>query len=280
MKEKIMNWKLLAKAENFVKQNGSTISMVGAMVSLGLALYSAYKASNKVVKIKDEYDKAVAKAEEEHTEEELKAAIKDVKSMKNIKLVLAYKFVILFGGSALGLMLLSKYIDGITIAGLTTLVMKNQDKLENLAKNAKEMIGEEKFKEVEDKSLEDLITQNFTDGPVALQPKFGAGDMYVDMETGTLFQMQKEDLELAMQNAKDYCNRNHGLFIEKWFSIRGLELPSYLATSKGNMCWGPNNPFDAYIGRRTVFGMTVNTVEYAHPSKPPKYSGVPNLCYR
>lgn len=292
MKEKIMNWKFLQKAENYIKQNGSTISMVGAMGALGLAIYSAFKASNKVSEIYREYNEKVEDINErwgnpdEFMDDQLDwvektkvESLKEAKTMRNLKYILAYKFVILWGGSSLALMFLSKYIDGLAIAGLTTLAYKNQEKLETFVNNAKEMIGEEKFKEIENKSLEDLLMENFTDGPAAYQLKHGEGVVFLEPEAPVLFQMKPDDLKSAIDYAEDYCNRNHGLFLEKWYSMLGLELPE--KKLKDRLCWGPKRPFKAKIEKREfpTLGITVNCIVYDKSAIAPMYAGLPSSMW-
>ena len=112
--------------------------MVGAMVSLGLAIYSAFKASDDVSEAHKRYETRVAEINEDYSDdddvnyssEEKEKLLKEAKATRNVAYILAYKLVILFGGSSLVLMALAKWLDGLAIAGLTTLVAKNQDKLE------------------------------------------------------------------------------------------------------------------------------------------------------
>ena len=215
MKEKLLNWQFLSKAEKYIKANGSTISMVGAMVSLGLAIYSAFKASDDISKAHTRYETMVAEINEDYSDdddvnyssEEKERLLKEAKATRNVSYILAYKLVILFGGSSLVLMALAKWLDGLAIAGLTTLVAKNQDKLEKFMDNTKELIGEEKFQEIDNKTLEQLFLGNFTDGPVAFDATIAEGQMFFDTETGIVFKMPNFRSGLNIQKASDVGDR-------------------------------------------------------------------------
>lgn len=274
------DFKFLDKAAKFVSDNGSTLSMIGGIATLAGALYAAFKASDEVSEIKEKY---VADSEEIESraisEDEKAKELKDLKSMRNIRLIFAEKWAIILGVTSGGLIFLTKYLDGLAITGLTALAVSQQDKIKSMAKNAKEMLGEEKFVEFENKNLDDLVRRNFfgDDGePLALRMRPGEGEVYVCTQTGALFQAQKRDIEAIIQNAESYCARNHELYEDKWFDMLGL-APDRRPNDGKVRCWGPKNPFKAHIGRRELFNgnMSCLSIEYDYQSQPPRVSGAP-----
>lgn len=202
--------------------------------------------------------------------------MKILKKLRILEIIDAEKWTLLLGGTSAGLTFLTKYLDGLTIAGLTTLVATQQDKIKSMAKNAKEMLGEEKFKEFEDRNLDDLVMRNFvteTGEPKCMKAYDGVygGECIVDTNTGVIFQIQKEDLLDAFKWGESECSRNHGLTQQKWESHLGLPP----TTSSKERVWGPKNPFKAHIGERTIRGMTLSSIEYEYMPRTPKGSGVP-----
>ena len=161
-KDKAFDIKFLGKVGNFGRENGSTISMVGGIVTLVGALYAAFKASGEVADISETYVKKVKEIETSSlTIDEKAKEIKDAKAMRNIRYICAEKWTLLFGGTSAGLIFLTKYLDGIAISGLAAVAMAKQDELKSLAEKTKELFGEEKFKEIEEKTLEEKVLKNF-----------------------------------------------------------------------------------------------------------------------
>ena len=274
--KKDVDLSFIGKIENIVKANGSTFACAGAGVALVLTICAAFKASPEVTKIKEKYDPKIEEIKSRASEEpKTKELLKDTRTERNLRYILAYKWVLLFGGSSLGLMILCKYIDGIAIAGLTTLVATNQEKLKLLAENAKQMIGEEKFKEIEDKSLEDLVLENLGagEGPVAIQPKHDKGQLWLCTLHGVMFQMTRKDLLEAFEWAENQCKTCHGLSEDKWWSHIGYEPP----TDSRNNFWGPKCPFKAHLGTRTFLGVAMESVEFEHLPQSAKNAGIPTV---
>ena len=269
IKDKTIDMKFLGKIGNFVKENGSTLSMVGGLLTLVGALYCAFKASDEVSDIHEDYVKKVEEIERSDAPVDQKAKeIKDAKSMRNIKYVCAEKYTILFGAGSAGLIFLTKYLDGIAISGLAAVAMAKQEELKSLAEKTKELVGEEKFKEIEEKTLEDKILRNFVkeDENVALKPYHRGGKIFVDTNTGALFQMQEDDLKAVLDRAEDYCARNHYLYQDKFFSMLGIDPPKEPVPKVRR--WGPENPFKAYIGTQTCYGATLKSIEYDYQPQP------------
>ena len=111
--------KYVGGLEGFLKQNGSTVSMVAGFVTLGLCIWRAYKASGEVSDIQKNYVEQKQKiAGSGLSDDEKRVKMKELRSERNTKFILAYKFVWLFGGSTLAFMLLSQYLNGIAFTAL------------------------------------------------------------------------------------------------------------------------------------------------------------------
>lgn len=265
--------KLLGGLEHFLKENASTISMMGGIACILTAIYSAYKASEDVVEINEKYEAEKKDVNSRPISDVEKGIIlKELKTNRNIKLVLAYKLVILFGGSAIALELLTQYLNGITIAGLTALAFGKEEEIRNLIKNGKEMIGEEKMKEIEDKSLEDIISEKFFGDSTARRVSPRGGHLVIDTDSATLFQISESDLKDVLQHAKEYCERNHGLSQSKFFEMLGfVESP----TDARVKWWGPKRPFNAHISNRSYLGAQFPSIEYDYSSGSAWDAGIP-----
>ena len=238
---------------NFVKDNASTISMAGGIGCILVALYSAFKASDDVSKIHEDFIEKVEGIKSEGLSEDEEATrIKEAKSDRNVHYILAYKFVGIFGLGAIGLSLLSKYLDGMAIAGLSAFVMSKEDELKAFAKNAKDMLGEEKFKELEQKTLEDRISEKFfgESGAVLIDPR--NGKLVADEDSETLFQVDVDELEGVLQFAENYFN-THGQRMSQADYLKMLGFKTIPEEAK-NRWWGPKNPFKARIGKRPYLG--------------------------
>lgn len=269
LKNKMSDMKFVGKITNFVKENGSTLSMVGGLICLGISLYEAFKASDEVSEIGKEYAKKIEEIERSTaTGDEKAKQLKQAKSMRNLQYVSAEKWTLVFGGASAGLIFLTKYLDGIAISGLAALAMSKQEELKNFTEKAKEIIGEDKVEEIKEECLEDKILRNFVkeDGNVALKPYHRGGKIFVDTNTGAIFQMDEEDLKAVLERAEDYCARNHYLYQDKFFSMMGVDPPDEKQAKVRR--WGPDNPFKAKIGTRTAFGMTCSSIEYDYQPQP------------
>lgn len=251
----------------FLNENAPTLAIGGAIGTLVGALWAAFKASENVSKAKAKYDEKVKKiASEAISEDEKAAKMKDAKSECNTRYVLAYKWAALLGAGSIALMITANALNGAKIAGITAIAMANQDKLKKLAENGKKMIGDAPWKEVEDKTLEDIVAENFfgKDGPKAkkLNPK--NGKVFVETTSGTIIQSEEYDINDALQRAEEYFEHRGELSQAKYFEMLG-----YAETPAGSkeLFWGRNNPFKAHVGKRTFpnLGLTCFSIELDNP---------------
>lgn len=251
----------------FLNENAPTLAIGGAIGTLVGALYAAFKASHDVAKTKEKYDQKVEKIASEGLSEDEKALkMKDAKAERNTHYILAYKWAGLLGIGSIALMITANALNGAKIAGLTAIAMANQDKLKKLAENGKKMIGDVPWKEVEDKTLEDMVTENFfgKDGPKAKKFNPKNGKIFVEPTSGTMFQSEEYDANDALRQAEDYFKRMGELSQAKYFEMLGYtEAP----TGSKELFWGKNNPFKAHIGTRSFpnLGLTCFSIELDNP---------------
>ena len=252
----------------FLNENAPTHAIGGAIGTLVGALYAAFKASHDVAKTKEKYDKKVKKiASEAISEDEKALKMKDAKAERNTHYILAYKWAGLLGIGSIALMVTANALNGAKIAGLTAIAMANQDKIRKFAENGKKMLGDAPWKEVEDKTLEDMVAENFfgKDGPKAkkLNPK--NGKVFVETTSATIIQSEEYDINDALQRAEEYFKQRGELSQAKYFEMLGF-AESPLGSKE--LFWGKNNPFKAHVGTRTFpnLGLTCFSIE---PDNPP-----------
>ena len=265
-KSKFMDNKTVGMVGRFLNENAPTLLIGGAIGTLVGALYAAFKASHDVADVKDTYDGKVKEIEAEGLSEGDKAIqIKEAKSERNVKYVLAYKWVGLLGLASISLMIGANAMNGAKIATLTTLAVANQDKLKKLAENGKKMIGEEPWKEIENKTLDDIISENFfgEDGPKAKRIDPKNGELFVlfnpDFSRATLFQSMEEDVRCAIENAERYYRNNGNLLGEDKFDEFLGFVPD--PSEKSERYWTPEQPFKVHIGTRDCLGGTFKSLE-------------------
>jgi len=247
----------------FLNENAPTLAIGGAIGTLVGALYAAFKASHDVAKTKEKYDKKVEKiASEAISEDEKALKMKDAKAERNTHYILAYKWAGLLGIGSIALMVTANALNGAKIAGLTAIAMANQDKLKKLAENGKKMIGDAPWKEVEDKTLEDMVAENFfgKDGPKAKKFNPKNGKVFVETTSGTIIQSEECDVNDALRGAEEYFKNRGELSQAKYFEMLGF-AESPLGSKE--LFWGKNNPFKAHIGNRTFpnLGLTCFSIE-------------------
>lgn len=305
IKTKVSESTAVGKVENFLNENGPTVSMIGALIALGITIYEAFKASDKVSEIKENYEEQVkqieAKAASEPEksesnddssesgiaeiadpaviEDQIKKELKELKTYRNVLYILAYKWVIAGGTIAALLMFLCNYLNGAKIATVGAALALSEDKLKKTMKSAKEILPDDKVTDLENKTLEKLVGRNFMDekdGPIVIRPDrrtVGIGDIYVDSYSGIQFQFRGTEKELleVFDRATDYCYRCHGLPVAKFYSMLGIPTPP---CAWGN--WGPNRPFKAHIEKRELCGATFKTIIYDYTPGSLADAGCPN----
>lgn len=274
--------KTMNTIKNLLSAHGSTAAMIGGFGFFGLAICAAFKASEEIVKAREKFNQEKEKIASESLEMPVeKEKMREAKTTRNISYVMAYKWVLLFGTAGFGLMTLTKIMDGHAIATWAGIAATQKDKLEKLGENAKKIIGEEKFKEIQDKTAEDSFLQNFmcNGEPFALELEGKDLEVFMEPETEMIFLGNKADLTIALNNAKEECARNHSLQASKLYSDKlAIDLSS---SQKGKelsyLYWGPKNEFDWKFGECKRRGCTWQTIEWVHQPTSGKAAGIPGF---
>lgn len=274
--------KTMSTIKNLLSVHGSTAAMIGGFGFFGLAICAAFKASEEIVKAREKFNLEKEKIVSEGLEMPIeKEKMREANTARNISYVLAYKWVILFGAAGFGLMTLTKIMDGHAIATWAGIAATQKDKLEKLGENAKKIIGEEKFKEIQDKTADDSFLQNFMSNgePFALELEGKDLEVFMEPETEMIFLGNKADLTIALNNAKEECARNHSLQASKLYADKlAIDLSSSQKGKElGHLYWGPKNEFDWKFGERKRRGCTWQTVEWVHQPTSGKAAGVPGF---
>lgn len=274
----LKNNRYVGGVEGFLKQNGSTISMVAGFVTLGLTIWRAYKASSDIAKIQADYESGKKKiAAEGLSEDEKRVKIKELKTERNTKSILAYKWVLLFGSSTLGLMLLSQYLNGIAFTALAGYAMKEEDKVKQFVKKGKEVLGEDKFKEVEDGILEDKIkTANQPCIADQLTSASNEGVLVADSITGLISEFKSlDDVKDALTGGEKYWSRNHGISFEKFLQNTGFNYSAANTDpTERSLGWDANNPLITSLDYSKYKAAQVLTIFYTNQPKPMNISAL------
>ena len=305
IKTKVTESTSVGKIENFLDENGPTLSLFGSFIMLGITIYSAFKASEKVTEIKKDYEEKVKQIEAEPLPEipegvgveegsetaknfdakreeavkDKKQRIKELKTYRNVLYILAYKWVMAGGSLTALLMFLCNYLNGAKIATVTAALALSEDKIRKGMQSAKELLPDSKVEELENKTLEKLVGRNFMDEngePVIIRPDTrtpGDKDIYVDSKFGTQFQFKgtEKELQEIFDRATDYCYRCHGLPVGKFYTMLGIPTPPWAWGT-----WGPNRPFKAHIEKRELCGAVFKTIVYDYDPGTLAEAGCPN----
>lgn len=154
--------KFFSGLKNVLDTNAPTLATFGSILGVGLTIIFMHKAAKQAAAVEETYEERVQDLEKRVEDGLLKE--KDLKDEKNhskiekyMRLVYIYRWAVLSGFGAVAFALLSNYLNGRTIAALTGFVALNNEKLREYAKKGKEMLGEEKFKELQDTVEKELF---------------------------------------------------------------------------------------------------------------------------
>ncbi len=278
LKDIKINGGMLGNVGSFIKQNGSTLSMIGSIMSIGAALYTAFKASEDVNRIHEKYEADLAEMRSEGLE--TPERVKELKGTRNIHYVLAFRKPILFGLLAGGLTFTTHYLDGLAIGGLTTALALEKDRVAKMIENGKEAFGDVPWKEVEDKTIEDLMNEKFftPDGPKVRRFSRTDGDLlFVETEEADWIQINRNDLQAVIDWAEEYTKK-HALGKDSFYTRLGLpwvERPRAKDGSAAMKFWGPDHPFKAHLGKVHIYGNDMAALIYDNPSTTAWKAGVP-----
>lgn len=235
-----------------IDDHAPTILCAGSGIALGLCIFSAFKASKNVVKIRNRYEEKSADIQKDWTagkisDEEMKDLEREARINRDVQYALAYKYVSLFGIISFGCSFASNRISGSKIAGLTVALAASEDKIKKFAKSVKDKVGSEEFKEIRDDFRKEVLDEQMNnDVPFDISKKSdGENEILIfDTYLGSPFWGTIEDVQNAITLAEEYIKRNHVLNYNKWRGFLGLpDCPAGGAAE-----WNPLHPFKARIG--------------------------------
>ena len=247
--------KFLSGVKNLLDTNAPTIATFGSIDGVGLTIFFMHKASKAAATVEEKYEEKVEWFDNKVEDGEMKAEdAKEEKARskmdKAMRLVYIYRWALLSGIGSAGFALLSNYLNGRTIAALTGFVALNNERIREYAKKGKEMLGEEKFKELQDNVEKELFDKKVKKGDIkperskslvsdSAEPEDGCVRYFVpgfdwiwEVPAGRMNDVLAEAQRMEYLNMNDLRNM--------------LGLPSCKWASP--YCWDEGNPFKAHIG--------------------------------
>ena len=147
--------------------NAPTIMTFGSVLGVIGTVYFMHRAAKEAAKVEEKYEEKLEElTAETEDEEELKEAKAHLKMNKCMSLLYIYRWALASGIGSAGFAILSNYLNGRTIMMLGTLLATNTDKLQKVSEKAKELVGEEKFKELKESVENELLGEKITKGEV------------------------------------------------------------------------------------------------------------------
>jgi len=253
-----MNKNFFGGFKKTLDTNAPTLATFGSILGLGLTIFFMHKASKSAAKVEEKYEEYVKGLEndavdgfgEPIAEDDIKDEKSRLKMDKTLRLIYIYRWALLSGIGSAGFAILSNYLNGRTIATIGSLLALNQKRLKEYAKKGKELIGEEKFKELQDNVEKELFADKLMSGNVKTEKAKvevnGSDDpepgfvRYYDTYWGEMYDIPQGRLKDAIAEAERYEYLN-------WNDWRGmLGIDSCQAGYK--IMWDKKNPFKAHEG--------------------------------
>ena len=251
---------IIHNGKKLLDEYGPELACGGALVCLGMALYSAFKASKKVVEAEKDYQKEVEKIEQQEAAEDADVAgeahpknVRKARIARDIDYVLAYKWALLFGGASAFLMILSRQLSGTKIAGLTAALCMSEDKLKKLGGKVKDIIGEDELNKLKSEIRQEQAeaTEKKEDVPWKTETGKKSVGTYNPEGTkkvfdATAYAMYEFDTEGHILDwnaaAMDYFAKHGELDYNKFRSLGGFEdCPLGYGTK-----WDKDNPYEGF----------------------------------
>ena len=247
--------KLFTGIKDALDSNLPTIATFGSLVGIGAMFYFMHKAAKEAYLEQESYrlDKSEAKELFINDPEMLKAETRKNKLDHCLQLVYIYRWALLSGAAAGTCALLSNWLNGRTIATMGVLLATNQDKLKKGGEKVKEMIGEEKFKELQDTVNSEIFGEKAINGELKTEiaktpirndnePPWDEDDWerYYDTYSGEIYELHHGVVEDMISEASKLTF----LKWNEWRNMLGFDS-CMLGCDHG---WGNRNRFKAHIG--------------------------------
>ena len=263
--------KFLNSIRGFLDSNAPTIATFGSVLGVAATVYFMHRAAKNAAKVEEKYEEDLKymEADLEHedgspaTEDDLKMEKNRLKMNKYLQLIYIYRWALLSGIGSAGFAFLSNYLNGRTIATITGLLALNNDKLREYAKKGKEMIGEDKFKELQDSVEKEIFGEKLRKGELKVEKskptkKDKDDTPWTDEETyyvpwnGETWVVPKAIMNDAIKRATEMFKKNSvGMVADKsayldFNTLRAwCRIPSVPAYA--NFYWDAKNPFNGWI---------------------------------
>lgn len=246
--------KLFHGIKQALDTNAPTLATFGSILGVGLTIFFMHRASKSAVKVEERYEEEINDIQEAigdtMDEEEAKEEKAHAKLNKYMRLVYIYRWALLSGIGSAGFAVLSNYLNGRTIATITGLLALNNEKLKEYAKKGKEMLGEDKFKELQENVEREILGKKIEKGELKIEkaevpfgneegPDPGYERYYVPF-WGECYDIPAGRVKDAMAEAE----RMEFLDYNTWRGMLGLDS----CTAGYKFKWDRTNPFKAHIG--------------------------------
>lgn len=243
---------------------GPDLACAGGVACLGLALYSAFKASRKVVEAQETYKEEIRKLEEKEAAEDAEVVAEQhakkahkLRIARDIDYIYAYKWALIFGCGSAFLTILSRKLSGAKIAALGTALAMSEEKLKKLGKKLKDSIGEEELSKIKQEIRQEMAEEHIPEDKVPFrgdplsdaeegkpgnEGALAAMKLIYDDTTGSMFEIDESQIQDWKVAAQDYFNRFGKLDYNKFRSMGGLEdcrLGYYTV-------WDKNTPYEGF----------------------------------
>ena len=263
--------KFFGEFKKLLDTNAPTLATFGSILGVGLTVYFMHKAAKRAASEEDYYKAEVAELEEtakcteDLSEEELKEQKSRMKINYVMRLVYIYRFALLSGIGSAGFAVLSNYLNGRTIAMMGTLLATNADKLQKLGEKAKEMVGEEKFKELTESVERDMLGEKIQKDEIKAEKAKVITKEGAEPDEGfTRFYVpwNGEMLDVPEDRVKDAISEASRVEFLDWNTFKNM-LGYESAPVWYKFCWTKDNPFKAHIGyvNMGTFGMKAICVD-------------------
>ena len=263
--------KLFSSVKQILDTNAPTIATFGSVIGLGLTIYFMHRAAKQAAIVEEKFDDEIQALEDEADEmtlpdgtkpdqivQELKTEKARIKMNKYLSLIWIYRWALVSGFASGGLSFLSNYLNGRTIATVTGLLALESDKLKVCGEKVKEMIGEDKFKQLRDEVNNELFAEQVRSGNTKVEtPKTVLGkdldipdgyESYYVPDFGQRLDLPAGLLDEAIDRAKGiFKDKNDkSAYLDYNGFLNFLRIPSCRAFD--SFRWTAENPFKARVG--------------------------------
>lgn len=243
--------KFFSGLTKILDENAPTLATFGSILGVVATVFFMHKGAKQAAAVEEKYAERVEEIEEDYADDEaqMKEELAHARMTKNMRLLYIYRWAIVSGIASGGFAILSNYLNGRAIAALTTMLALNQDKLKKATEKAKQMIGEDKLKEIQESVQKDILGEHITKGEIKAEKskkvrKLPDGEPDGDRvrfylpSTDEFWDIQRSQL----QDAIDEATRMQFLTWNDFRNMCGYDSCGW------NVKWDKGNPFKAHIG--------------------------------